>query len=114
MIKVTLGVIVLALTVVLGGSPAWGGEAALLSDAELEQVYGGQDPDEVLVIEMPQTCGGTCSQSIGTGAFAGASAMIIVNSVASIVSAQVNMNVSINGDAIANQTNIGFSNATIP
>jgi len=110
LIKLTLGIIVFSLMVVLGQSPAWGGEAALLSDAELEQVYGGQDPAEVVVIAMPEACVGTCSQNIGTDAFAGASAMIIVNSVASVVSAQVNMTVH-NGNGTVNQMNMGFSSA---
>jgi len=109
LIKVVLGVMVLSLTVVLGGSPAWGGEAVLLSDADLEQVYGGADPpNPAVVIAMPEACVGTCSQNIGTNAFTGASAMIIVNSVASVVSAQLNVIVN-NGNGNPTQTNMAFN-----
>jgi hypothetical protein len=108
LIKVTVGVIVLSLMVVLGGSPAWGGEAVPLNDAQLDQVYGGEDPGDVVVIAMPEACVGTCSQNIGTDAFSGASAMIIVNSVASVVNAQLNVIVN-NGNGNPTQTNVGFS-----
>ena len=102
MIKVTLGVIVLSLIVVLGGYPAWGGEAALLNDTQLDRVTGGNAPDDSNGDLVFINHCGTCSLDIsGTQS---ASSAILINAVGSTVSAQ--LNISVNSGS---QTNIGFT-----
>ena len=108
MIKVTLGVMVLSLMVVLGGSPAWGGEATLLDDTQLDRVYGGEPYDDPSIIINNEGPGS--SVSLSGSAQAGANAMIIVNNAGGIVNAQVNMAVY-NGNGTVNQMNMGFTNA---
>jgi hypothetical protein len=102
--KVTLGVIVLSLMVVLGQSPAWGGEAVPLNDTQLDAVYGGtpyEDSNANMV--LTNSCE-ACSLSIsGTQS---ANSAILINAVGSTVSAQ--LNISVNSGS---QTNIGFTNA---
>jgi hypothetical protein len=104
LIKVTLGVVILSLTVVLGGFPAWGGEAVPLNDVQLDGVYGGNaeedsSPDMILI----NTHCTTCTLDI-SGNQTGNSA-ILINAVGSTVNAQ--LNISVNSGS---QTNIGFSN----
>jgi len=102
LIKVVFGVMVLSLMVVLGGSFAWGGEATLLSDTQLDRVYGGDAPDESYDGMIFTNVCGTCSLSIdGTQT---ANSAILINAVGSTVSAQ--LNISVNSGS---QTNIGFT-----
>ena len=102
MIKVTLGVIVLALTVVLGGSPAWGGEGTLLNDTQLAEVYGGEPSEDYNGGVIVTNVCGTCTLDIsGTQS---ANSAILINAVGSTVSAQ--LNISVNSGS---QTNIGFT-----
>ena len=108
MIKVTLGLIVLALVVVLVGSPAWGGEGIPLNDTQLDGVYGGEPYDDPSIIINNESPGS--SVSLSGSAQAGANAMIIVNNAGGIVNAQVNMAVY-NGNGTLNQMNMGFSSA---
>jgi len=112
LIKVTLGVIVLSLMVVLGGSPAWGGEGTLLNDTQLDGVYGGtpsEDPSIIInnITNINNESPGS-SVSLSGSAQATANAMIILNNAGGIVSAQVNVMVY-NGNGAASQTNVGFS-----
>ena len=102
MIKVTLGVIVLSLIVVLGGYPAWGGEAALLNDTQLDGVYGGEPPEDSSADMVFINHCGTCTLDI-SGNQSGNSA-ILINAVGSTVSAQLNISVD-----SGSQTNIGFT-----
>lgn len=109
MIKVTLGVIVLSLMVVLGQSPAWGGEAVPLNDAQLDGVYGGE-PAETSNggVVLTNSCE-ACSLSIsGTQS---ANSAILINAVGSTVSAQLNISVNNGSAGTINQTNVGFTNA---
>jgi len=112
LIKVTLGVMVLSLMVVLGQSPAWGGEAVPLNDTQLDQVYGGAPPEDGVINCDSIACNSSPGSSVSlTGsAQAGANAMIIVNNAGGIVSAQVNVAVY-NGNGALHQTNVGFTNA---
>jgi hypothetical protein len=102
--KVTLGVMVLSLIVVLGQSPAWGGEAVPLDDAQLDAVYGGNTPnDDHVDVLLTNSCE-SCSLSI-SGIQSGNSA-ILINAVGSTVNAQ--LNISVDSGA---QTNVSFTNA---
>jgi len=102
LIKVTLGVIVLSLVVVLGGSPAWGGEGIPLSDTQLDGVYGGEPSDDYNGDMIFTNVCGTCTLDIsGTQT---ANSAILINAVGSTVSAQ--LNISVNSGS---QTNIGFT-----
>jgi len=102
LIKVTLGVIVLSLMIVLGQSPTWGGEGIPLNDTQLDRVYGGDAPAESYDGMIFTNVCGTCSLSIdGTQT---ANSAILINAVGSTVSAQ--LNISVNSGS---QTNIGFS-----
>ena len=104
MIKVAFGVMVLSLMVVLGGSPAWGGEGIPLNDTQLDGVYGGNAHDDSNANMVLTNSCEACSLSIsGTQS---ANSAILINAVGSTVSAQ--LNVSVNGGS---QTNIGFTSA---
>jgi len=100
--KVTFGVIVLSLMIVLGGSLAWGGEGTLLNDTQLDRVYGGELPEDSNADMVFINHCGTCTLDIsGTQS---ASSAILINAVGSTVSAQ--LNISVNSGS---QTNIGFT-----
>jgi len=105
LIKVTLGVMILSLTVVLGGFPAWGGEAVPLNDAQLDQVYGGEEAIEsnggMIVTNVCAAC------SLDISGTQSANSAILINAVGSTVNAQ--LNISVNSGS---QTNIGFSNVS--
>jgi hypothetical protein len=107
--KVTLGVMVLSLMVVLGQSPAWGGEAVPLNDTQLDQVYGGDAPDDSNADMVFINHCGTCTLDI-SGNQSGNSA-ILINAVGSTVSAQLNISVNNGSAGTINQTNVGFTNA---
>ena len=111
MIKVTISVMVLSLMVVLGQFPAWGGEAVVLSDAQLDGVYGGE-PSEAVINCDSIACNSSPGSSVSLSGSpqANANAMIIVNNAGGIVSAQVNVAVY-NGNGALHQTNVGFTNA---
>jgi hypothetical protein len=109
LIKVTFGVIVLSLIVVLGGSPAWGGEAVLLNDAQLDQVYGGETSGDVInCTSLVCNSSPGSSVSLSGSAQANTNAMIIVNNAGGVVSAQVNVIVN-NGNGTPTQTNMAFN-----
>ncbi len=90
---------------VLTGSPAWGGKGALLSDTELDQVYGGDPPDKG--VNVITTCG-ICSLTITDMAQQNASAVILVNAVGAVVAAQVNIIVNNGSVSTASQSNSSF------
>ena len=90
----------------LAGSPAWGGEGIRLNDAELDQVYGGEPSEDDDSLVVLRSCG-TCSLVIDSSAQANSTAMIIVNAVASVVGAQVNVIANMGTVGHATQTNIG-------
>jgi hypothetical protein len=102
--RVALGVIALSLMVVLGGSPAWAGEAVPLNDAQLDEVYGGNTPNEDHVDVLLTNSCESCSLNI-TGTQSGNSA-ILINAVGSTVNAQLNISVD-----SGSQTNVSFTNA---
>jgi hypothetical protein len=104
LIKVTLGIVVFSLVVVLGGSFAWGGDAVPLDDAQLDQVYGGDAYEESNGGLVFNNSCESCSLNI-SGTQSGNSA-ILINAVGSTVSAQLNISV---GDG--SQTNVSFTNA---
>lgn len=92
------------------GTPAWGGQAILLNDAELDQVYGGEpsEDDESLVVW--RSCG-TCALVIDSGSQANATSVITVNAVSSRVAAQVNMTIN-HGGTIGSAVQMNFSSGT--
>ena len=107
--KVALGVMVLSLVVVLGQSPAWGGEAVLLNDAQLDGVYGGAPADDSNGGMIFTNVCNTCTLDIsGTQS---ANSAILINAVGSTVSAQLNITVNNGSSGVINQTNVGFTNA---
>lgn len=109
--KRALGVTVLFLVVVLVGSPAWGGEAVLLNDEQLDQVYAGQNNAELTNsdnnVTIQNSCG-TCNLNIS--GIQSPNSAILVNAVGSIVNAQLNIVVT-NGSTIGaiNQLDVGFT-----
>ena len=107
--KVALGVIAFLLMVVLGQSPAWGGEAVLLNDAQLDGVYGGAPADDSNGGMVFTYVCGTCTLDI-TGTQSANSA-ILINAVGSTVSAQLNISVNNGSAGTMSQTNVGFTNA---
>jgi hypothetical protein len=106
--RVPLGVLILSLMVILGGSLAWGGDAVPLSDAQLDGVYGGDAPDDSNADMIFINHCTTCTLDI-SGTQSGNSA-ILINAVGSTVSAQLNISVN-NGSGPVNQMNVGFTNA---
>ena len=106
----TIRAVAIALAVVgVVAAPAWGGGVAL-SDAELDQVFGGEavEPDKdvagrAVVIHTMQTITGPVQQ--------GASSMISVIALNSAVNAQLNLIVGDVGHAT--QVNAGLVGQTL-
>ncbi len=88
-----------------GGVPRLGGEGIRLNDAELDQVYGGELSDEDDSLMIPRNCG-TCTLVVDSSQ-THTSAVILVNAVASVVGAQVNVIANMGTVVHATQTNIG-------
>jgi hypothetical protein len=106
-------VLALALGVlVLTGPVVWAGTGVRLSDAELETVSAGaQDEPERAPLQLTQI-ETTMTQNI-TGSQNLSSAMILINSLASSVTAQVNVIANFGGTVgQARQANIGISRAS--
>ena len=109
--RMILSVIAVFLVVLLVGSPVWAGEAVLLNDEELDQVYAGQNENDLTNsdnnVVTQQGCI-TCTLTIsGTQS---ATSAILVNAVGSIVNTQLNILV-INDSTTGtiNQLDVGFT-----
>ena len=94
------------------GPPAWAGDAVALTDTELDEIYGRQAPQDNDVT-ITSSCG-NCNVTaplVSDFAQQHATALIIVNNVAGVVNAQVNLIYNSGTVGSATQTSIGMSSA---
>jgi len=91
----------------LVGTSTWGGEAVVLNDTELDQVYGGRPSEEDDDSLAPLRSHGRNSLIIRGSAQANASSVITVNAVSSVVGAQVNVIANMGTIRYATQVNNG-------
>jgi len=107
--KMALGVLVLALVVLLGGSPAWGGEGVPLNDVALDAVYGGEPSDDgnggLIFTNVCESC------TLNISGTQNANSAILVNAVGSTVSAQLNIAVYNGSGGSVSQMDVGFTSA---
>jgi len=95
----------------LVGSSVYAAPPVILTDEELDQVYGGESfplDSEGRGVAQANRCN-ECSINVTGSAQASASAIILVNAVGSVVSAQVNLIVRRNSPGPSTQTNVEFS-----
>ncbi len=110
--KMILSVISVFLVVLLVGSPVWAGEAVLLNDEELDQVYAGQNNAEVTNGDnnvLPQnsfSCSNGCNPNFGGQTSTSA---INVQAFGSMVNAQLNLTVYNGSYGTVNQMDVGFT-----
>jgi hypothetical protein len=96
----------------LAGPGVCAGTGVPLSDTELETVYGGAEDEAERVPTHVTQIETTMSQNI-TGSQNASSAMILINSLSSSVTAQVNVIANFGGTVgQASQANIGISRAS--
>lgn len=99
-----LVMLVTALLLLAWSSAAVAGSVPAMSDAELDAVYGGESSEPTPFVPGPGTVGVGMTQTISGAAQQGASALIMVNALGSVVTAQVNV--------VANFGTLGASTQT--
>lgn len=114
--KMMLSVLGVFLVVLLVGSPVWAGEAVLLNDEELDQVYAGQNDANAEVTNGNNnvanqnifSCTGVCNPNFGGQI---ATSAINVQAFGSMVNAQLNIVVNSDGGTIGtlNQAAVGMT-----
>ncbi len=109
-VRGTVWAVSAVLVLALLGTPAWGGNAVLMSDAELDQVFGGEPGEEDDSLVVLRTCG-SCSLMIGSSQNH-SSSVILVNAVNSVVGAQVN--VIVNTGTVGHAAQVNFSSVSGP